>query len=106
MILDKHAALERIEHDHELYDEICEIFRDDVPKIIAQLKTAYTGGDFPLATRHAHSLKSSAANIGATELSETARVTEYALRAGEHSNIHTLISTIDQNMSHVLEALS
>jgi two-component system sensor histidine kinase/response regulator len=106
MILDKHAALERIEHDHELYDEICEIFRDDVPKIIAQLKAACCGGDIPLATRHAHSLKSSAANIGATELCETARLAEQALRAGEHSDIHTLISRIDYHMSHVLEALT
>ena len=105
MILDRHAALERIEHDRELYNEICGIFLDDVPKIISHLKKAFNDGEIRTATRHAHSLKYAAANIGATDLSETARLTENSFRAGDNKNIHTLISDIDQNLSLVLEAL-
>jgi two-component system sensor histidine kinase/response regulator len=105
MILDRNAALERIEHDQELYNEICEIFRDDVPNILAKLKTAFHEGDFPLATRHAHTLKSAAANIGATELSDNARLAENAFRVGTFENILSLISQIEQDLSHVLKAL-
>jgi HPt (histidine-containing phosphotransfer) domain-containing protein len=106
MILDKQVALERIEYDQELYDEICGIFRDDVPQIMAQLKEAFNVGDIPVATRSAHSLKSAAANIGATRLYETAKLAESALRAGELANINTLIAEIDQNLLRVMEVLA
>ena len=105
MILDSQAALERIEHDRELYAEICGIFRDDAPQIFEQLKMAFGSGDIAAATRNAHSLKSSAANIGATDLSETARLAESTLRAGEFESIHALISRLDSDIAHVLKAL-
>jgi HPt (histidine-containing phosphotransfer) domain-containing protein len=105
MILDKNAALERIEQDYELYDEICCIFRDDVPRIIAELKSAYAGNDIHTATRHAHSIKSAAANIGATNLSKIARSTENALRDGNLDSVLPLLTELDLNMSLVLEAL-
>ena len=105
MILDKQSALERLEQDLELYEEICEIFRVDVPGIIDQLKASYAGNDIPTATRHAHSIKSAAANIGATDLSETARSTENALRSGSFDHIPALFSELDRNISQVLEAL-
>lgn len=105
MILDRHAALERIEHDQELYAEICGIFREDVPHIIANLKKALLDVDIPVATRHAHSLKSAAANIGAMDLSETAGSAEIAFQAGNLENIHTLIAEIDRKLLCVLDAL-
>jgi two-component system sensor histidine kinase/response regulator len=105
MILDKNAALERIEYDHELYDEICGIFREDAPMMIAKLKEACSGGDILLATRLAHSLKSAAANIGATDLSESARLAENAFRTDNLRNIIPLISEIDLNITLVLKAL-
>ena len=105
MILDRQAALERIEQDVELYNEICGIFRADVPRLVALLKSSYADNDISTATRHAHSIKSAAANIGAAKLSDTARSAENALRSGELSAISTLIAKIDQNMSQVLEAL-
>ncbi len=56
MILDRQAALERIDHDHELYNEICGIFRDDAPEILIKMKESFMSGNIPLATRYAHSL--------------------------------------------------
>ena len=105
MIVDRHAVLERIENDQELYDEICGIFRDDVKKIMKHLKEASEGGDIPVAARHAHSLVSAAANIGATDLSETARSAENALRSGDPEKIPLLISEIEIKLSYVLEEL-
>ncbi len=106
MILDKQAALERIDHDQELYDEICGIFRDDVPRILIKLIEAFNEGDLQVATRHAHSLKSAAANIGASDLSETARLTEHSFRSGDLKNIPTLLSEIRLNIERVLEVIT
>jgi len=105
MILDKQSALERIEDDLELYEEICEIFREDVPRIIAELKSSFACNDLASATRHAHSLKSAAANIGATNLSESARSAENALRDGDLESVSTIFSELDSNLSKVLAAL-
>jgi HPt (histidine-containing phosphotransfer) domain-containing protein len=105
MILDKNAALERIEYDQELYDEICGIFREDVPAIIILLKVAFQAGDLSVATRHAHSIKSAAANIGASDLSEAARRAENSLRSGNIENIQALMTEIDASVSLVLDAL-
>lgn len=105
MILDSQSALERIEHDRELYDEICMIFRNDAPHILIQLKDTFAATDIPAATRYAHSLRSAAANIGATDLSDTARKAEDALRAGELEQVSGLGSELDQELAHVMEAL-
>jgi HPt (histidine-containing phosphotransfer) domain-containing protein len=105
MILDSQTALERIEHDQELYEEICGMFREDVPALLNQLKEALKNGDLPTAIRSTHSLKSAAANIGADELCEAAGVTENRLRAEDMSDIHTLITEIDRNFLRVLQAL-
>lgn len=106
MKLDRQTALERIEYDEELYHEICTIFRDDAPEILSRLKSALEGEDFVTATRHAHSLKSSAANIGATELCETARAAEAALRCGNRSEIGILLPILDQELAAVLKEVS
>ena len=105
MTLDSLAALERIEHDQELYVEICGIFRDDAPQIMLQLKETFRDADLSAATRHAHSLRSASANIGAADLSVMARTAENALRAGDRKNIPALFSKLDQEMSRVVEAL-
>ncbi|MDA8430694.1 MAG: Hpt domain-containing protein [Geobacteraceae bacterium] len=105
MILDRQAALERIEHDHELYDEICGIFRDDAPEILIKMSESFMSGNILLATRYAHSLRSAAANIGAVDLSETAKSAEIAFRAEDLETISDLITKIDQNLTHVLEEL-
>lgn len=105
MILNRQAALERIEQDLELYEEICGIFSDDAPTILIDLKQSLNNRDIPAATRHAHSLKSAAANIGAIDLCETARLAENSFRAGDIKNSYTMISNIEQNLLLVLEAL-
>jgi HPt (histidine-containing phosphotransfer) domain-containing protein len=105
MILDKQAALERLEHDLELYEEICGIFREDVPKILEQLKAACRDKDFSLATRHAHSIKSAAANIGADFLSAVARSAEDSLRGKTIDLTKEMICDLEQNMALVLKEL-
>jgi HPt (histidine-containing phosphotransfer) domain-containing protein len=106
MILDRQAALARIDNDEELYHEICEIFRDDVPDILSKLILSVNNEEFATATRHAHSMKSSAANIGAVELCETAKQAETALRSGNSDEIKILIPLLDQKLAAVIQVLA
>lgn len=102
MKLDRQAVLERLDNDQELYDEICEIFMHDALNIVDQLKEAVHAGDIPVATRHAHSLKSASASIGANEISMIARQAEVCGKEGSIEEIRNLLPQIDKLLTEVL----
>lgn len=106
MILDRQAVLERLENDHELFGEICDIFKDDGPELVRKLREAVDAGETQSAIRHAHSLKSASANIGANELSELARQAELAGREGSMHEILHLLPMIDAQMNEVITEIS
>ena len=67
-ILDKQSALDRIGGDEQLYDEVLELFLEDVPIQISKLDTAVVSLDRAVIERQVHSIKSAAANVGAEAL--------------------------------------
>ena len=105
MALDRQAVLKRIDNDHELYDEICEIFQDDAPEIVRRLKDAIGSGEILVATRHAHSLKSVSANIGATAMSELAHHAEIAGRDSNLQAMRNQIPLIEKELAELLKEL-
>ena len=60
------------------YLDILQIYHDDGLRKIDELEECLDTGDLPLYTTHVHALKSASANIGAKELSESARALEMA----------------------------
>ena len=105
MVLDKQAVLIRIDNDLELYDEICEIFQEDAIEIVNNLKDAIDSEEIMVATRHAHSLKSVSANIGATALSELAQIAEIAGKDANLQEMRRQIPLIEQELAEVLTEL-
>ena len=105
MALERQAALKRLDNDHELYDEICEIFQGDAPEIVKRLKDAIESGEILVATRHAHSLKSVSANIGATAMSELAHQAEIAGRDANLQAMREQIPLIEQQLTELLKEL-
>jgi HPt (histidine-containing phosphotransfer) domain-containing protein len=80
--VDKAKALERIDNDVDLYDELIEIFLEDTPAQIEKLGAALSAGDDQLALRQAHSIKSAAANLGAEKMRSIAFLMEDGARTG------------------------
>jgi HPt (histidine-containing phosphotransfer) domain-containing protein len=70
------------------------------------LRDAIDAGQIVVATRHAHTLKSSSATIGATELSELARQAELAANQGNADIIRALLPVIDAKLHEVIAELS
>ncbi|MCW8906268.1 MAG: ATP-binding protein [Sedimenticola sp.] len=79
--------------DHEVVEELREIMEDEfisliqsflrtAPGQIAEIGSALRAGDSERLLLPAHSLKSGSANVGASRLSEHARVLEQAARSG------------------------
>ncbi len=62
--------------------EMLELFIQDARKTLVAIDQADSGSDWTSMTRLVHSLKSSAAQVGALAISDQARVQEALLRAG------------------------
>lgn len=68
---------------NELVDKVLSLFYENTPTLIEQLKVAVVASDIETIRLSAHNIKSSAANVGATELINLARSVEYQAREGE-----------------------
>ena len=92
--LDVQQALSRLGGDHALYQRLLQRFAQshadehDVQRALAE-------NDFDRAALLVHTLSSSAANIGATELALAAQALDQALRRGAHDGIASLIADFD-----------
>lgn len=80
-------GLEHTGGNEALYKEILEITCQDGPTKLKELNHALEEGDIKNYTIQAHALKSVAANIGAMELSELAKLHEFAGKEQNYSYI-------------------
>jgi len=71
-VLDVAQALERMEGDRELLEELAHLFTDEWPKSAAEIEAALKAVDATVLERLAHGLKGAAANVGAERLSAAA----------------------------------
>lgn len=96
-VLDRDMAVERMGGDEELYDEIVEVFFEDVPVQLEILWTAFREGDQVTAERQTHSLKSAAGNIGAELMRTICFEGERAFRSRDcgEAKLESLCQEID-----------
>lgn len=72
------AALDRLEEwgGDRLLQQMIRLFLENSPERITQIRDGLGAGDASVVERGAHSLKSSAANVGAHEVSRLAQLME------------------------------
>lgn len=80
--LDITGALSRIGNNQTLLAKLVTLFRQSESDTPQRLQQALAAGDSVLAKRVAHTLKSSAATVGAIRLEAAARAIEYAVATG------------------------
>lgn len=78
--LDYDTALANLAGMAELYREALQTFWLEGPALMAQYRAGWDAGDWAEARRAAHSLKSAAAVLGASRLSQAARELEWLAR--------------------------
>jgi two-component system, sensor histidine kinase and response regulator len=69
-------ALERLGGDEALLRELCEIFLEESPKLMQNLRKAIEEGDASSVARAAHSLKGEVGHLGAAAASQAAQQLE------------------------------
>ncbi len=92
------AALKRLEDwgGSKLSTEIVRLFLDNGPTRVDQIREAMEDEDLEVPERGAHSLKSSAANVGAQQLQKVASELELAASDGDLKRVRDLIPTLEQ----------
>src|SRR5688572_30214330 len=70
--VDKAVVLDRLGGDETLLREITEIFLEEYPTLLEEIRAAVQAGDPGRLERSAHTLKGSVANFGAAQATRTA----------------------------------
>ena len=101
------AALQRLEDwgGPSLSKEIVRLFLENGPTRVDQIRGALDGEDLVVPERGAHSLKSSAANVGAQVLQEVASELEAAASGGDLQRVRDLIPNLEQAFAQAAQEL-
>jgi CheY-like chemotaxis protein len=94
-VFDRDEALRRLLNDAALLQVVVDALLEDLPRQTAALDAARQAGDAVSLSRHAHSIKGAAANVGAEALRAVARELEHAAGAVDWQRIRTLRPALD-----------
>ena len=81
--IDLEATLERLDGDRRLFRELAQMFKDDCPRIVENMRRAIVALDAKGLEGCAHALKGSSANLGALAVSQAAGEIERLARMGD-----------------------
>jgi HPt (histidine-containing phosphotransfer) domain-containing protein len=104
--LDVTALLARVEGDWDLLHEMCELFMQSSPLLLAEIETGINGGDGATIERAAHALKGAMQNIGAVPASRTAGGLEAVGRTGNIDRADELLVTLKREFEQLATAIS
>ena len=76
------SLLDAVDGDRAFLVELIETWLDDAPRQLALIEAAAAADDLGDLVPPAHTLKSTSASLGATEVAELARVLEHEARSG------------------------
>lgn len=103
--LDIAAALERVEDDRALLEELLRLFGDECRSSVRRIRDVWSARDVRMLECLAHTLKGSAANVGANEVSEAALALERQVRSGNLENAAKQIADLEQEIERLLPEL-
>lgn len=101
-VLDKPAALERLGGDEQLYEEIVEVYRADMPEQLQRLTDGLKAEDRQLVQLQAHSIKSASANIGAEQMRAMAQRIEAVAMDDEMESLTQLTGDLQKKFEELL----
>ena len=106
-VLDRTAGLRRVAGNQALYDKIVVRFTEDAGQFAATFRALFEAGDREAATRLAHSLKSSAATIGADEVQRAAaRLEEFCRRTPSSGPVAAPLDALAASIGRLLAELA
>lgn len=99
------AALERMDGDRELLEEVARLFVAEWPKTKASLELSLKTRDSRACERLAHGLKGASAHFGARKVSDCAFQLEKLGRAGSHEDAQQQWDSVKKEVEHLVEEM-
>ncbi|MFC4158017.1 response regulator [Chitinimonas lacunae] len=104
--IDTVTGLARTLGDTALYRQLLDRFRHEQQQAVPMLRNALNEHDLAVASRLAHTLKSTAGLIGAGDIQEQASLLEQALdQQSSDSRLNGLVNQLERELNRVLHAL-
>ncbi|MGH9574375.1 MAG: response regulator [Candidatus Acidiferrales bacterium] len=103
---DLKAALDRVEGDRGLLEEIAKLFDEESAKNLLEIRGAFDAGDAAMLERLAHTMKGASANIGAVRVSRAALALEQASRTHELTNAQSKIAALEREIEILRPAIA
>ena len=104
-IIDRQAALERVDGDTELLSEIVDLFLNDVDALTDDIRQAVSAADASRIMRSAHRLKGSVATLAARRATEAALRLENIGRSGDVNGAASAFAALEAEVVRLPQAL-
>jgi PAS domain S-box-containing protein len=105
-VFNRAALLARVEGDEDLLREIVELYLDDCPRLLAEIREALDRGDAALLKRAAHTLKGSVGNFEAAGAFNAALRLESMARAGDLTRAGEAYAALEETIGQLNRALA
>ncbi len=99
------AALERLQGDRELLEEIAGVFREEAPKLLDQIREAIERRDAALLKLSAHTLKGALVNFAANGAIDAARRLEMMGKRGDLSSAAEGLVELERQLDRLAPAM-
>lgn len=105
-VIDRQGAMERLDNDEELWNEIRAIWVEDVPQMLAAVRDTLAARNPDGLRRAAHALKGASSNVGATRVAEQARRVETNAIGSDWTALTENVANLGIEVDRALEALA
>jgi PAS domain S-box-containing protein len=103
--IDWQQALGAIEGNRELLGELIDIFREECPKLRAEIESSLQSGDLPGLRRAAHTLKGALSHLAAASAVQLAQQIEDHARRENAAAVHPLWPLLQTQLDEINRAL-
>jgi two-component system sensor histidine kinase/response regulator len=100
-VIDKAAALKRLDGDTELLRELIALFLEEAPALLATIRAGLAEGNAVTVRQAAHSLKGAAANLAAIAIFVAAKQLEDLGRDGDLGPAAAVFATLEAEVERL-----
>lgn len=103
---DQDDLLARVGGSQALLQEVIELFLEDGPRLLNEIREGLAAGDAAVVYKTAHTLKGSAGNFGGQDVIALAQRLEARAREGDLPTAATVFATLEAEVDRLMEELA
>jgi two-component system, sensor histidine kinase and response regulator len=104
-VLNEALLMSRVDNDPQLLRDLVDLFLEEYPRLVDEIRVALDGKDAKALQRGAHSLKGSTSNLAAKMASETALKLERLAQAGDLGHAESVLQELESQLGRLKPAL-